>query len=109
MRQFTIGTLSLCKQLKLSMFTGEGENPELDNQKQVMTFAWMQSAPLREVLQAVRYNKWLEAVEEFEFNFLPSQISEILEEVARVSESIKVATVQVEQKPGSSAEDAPPN
>jgi hypothetical protein len=109
LRPFTIGTLSLCRQLKLSMFTGEGDGGGQDNQRQIMAFAWAQSAPLALVLQAIRSGKWVEAVEEFEFSVLPSQINEIVNEVNRVSLAVKAATVEVEQKPNSGTEDAPPN
>jgi len=109
LRPFTIGTLSLCRQLKLSMFTGEGDGSGQDNQRQIMAFAWAQSAPLAQVLQATRSGKWVEAVEEFEFSVLPSQINEIVNEVNRVSLAVKAATVEVEQKPSSGTEDAPPN
>jgi len=109
LRPFTVGTLSLCKQLKLSMFTGEGDDSGLDQQRQIMAFAWAQSAPLTQVLQAVRSGKWIEAVEEFEFGIIPSQITELVEEINRISTAIKAAGVDVEEKPNTGSEDAPPN
>jgi hypothetical protein len=109
LRPFTVGTLSLCRQLKLSMFTGEGDGSGLDQQRQIMVFAWAQSAPLAQVLQAVRSGKWTEAVEEFEFGVVPAQITELVEEINRISTAIKAAAVDVEEKPNSGDEDAPPN
>lgn len=109
LRPFTVGTLSLCRQLKLSMFTGEGDDSELDQQRQIMAFAWAQSAPLAQVLQAVRSGKWVEAVEEFEFGIIPAQITELVEEINRISTAIKAAAVDVEEKPNTGDEDAPPN
>ena len=109
LRPFTVGTLSLCRQLKLSMFTGEGDSSGLDQQRQIMAFAWAQSAPLTQVLQAVRSGKWTEAVEEFEFGIIPAQIAELVEEINRISTAIKAAAVDVEEKPNTGDEDAPPN
>lgn len=109
LRPFTVGTLSLCRQLQLSMFTGEGDDSKLDQQRQIMAFAWAQSAPLAQVLQAVRAGKWIEAVEEFEFGIIPAQITELVEEINRISTAIKAAAVDVEDKPNSGDEDAPPN
>lgn len=109
LRPFTVGTLSLCRQLKLSMFTGEDGDSGLDQQRQIMAFAWAQSAPLAQVLQAVRSGKWIEAVEEFEFGIIPAQITELVEEINRISTAIKAAAVDVEEKPNTGDEDAPPN
>lgn len=109
LRPFTVGTLSLCRQLKLSMFTGEGDGSGLDQQRQIMAFAWAQSAPLAQVLQSVRSGKWIEAVEEFEFGIIPAQITELVEEINRISTAIKAAAVDVEEKPNTGDEDAPPN
>jgi hypothetical protein len=110
LRPFTIGTLSICRQLKLTMFIGSEEGtPELDQQRQIMAFAWAQSAPLGEVLRCIRTGKWVEAVEEFEFEIEPSQVNEIVAEINRISQSVKAAAVEVEEKPGHGTENAPPN
>jgi hypothetical protein len=91
------------------MFTGEGDGSGLDQQRQIMAFAWAQSTPLAQVLQAVRSSKWIEAVEEFEFGIIPAQITELVEEINRISTAIKAAAVDVEEKPNTGDEDAPPN
>ena len=110
LRPFTIGTLSICRQLKLSMFIGaEDGATELDQQRQIMAFAWAQSAPLGEVLRCIRTGKWVEAVEEFEFTVEPNQINEIVEEINRISRAMKAAAVDVEDKPTRDSETAPPN
>lgn len=110
LRPFTIGTLSICRQLNLSMFIGNtGTESELDQQRQIMAFAWAQSAPLGEVLRCIRTGKWMEAVEEFEFTIEPSQVNEIVAEINRISQSVKAAAVEVEEKPSTGTESAPPN
>lgn len=109
LRPFTIGTLSVCKQLNLSMFTGEGNDSGIDQQRQIMAFAWAQSAPLAQVLQAIRSGKWMEAVEEFEFGITPGQIDHLVQEINRISSGIKNAAVDVQPKPNSSDGDTPPN
>lgn len=110
LRPFTVGTLSICRQLNLSIFIGDENGiSEFDQQRQIMIFAWAQSAPLAEVLRAVRTNKWLEAVEEFEFTIEPNEMNQIVAEINRISQSVKAAAIEVEEKPSSNAESAPPN
>lgn len=110
LRPFTIGTLSICRQLNLSMFLGDKvAETDMDFQRQIMAFAWAQSAPLGEVLRCIRTGKWLEAVEEFEFTVEPGQIHELVQEINRISQSVKAAAVEVEEKPSTGTENAPPN
>ena len=92
------------------MFIGDtGAELELDQQRQIMAFAWAQSAPLGEVLRCIRTGKWVEAVEEFEFTIEPGQVNEIVAEINRISQSVKAAAVEVEEKPSAGTENAPPN
>lgn len=110
MRPFTIGTLSICRQLNLTMFIGTAEaDSDQDYQRQIMTFAWVQSAPLADVLRCIRTGKWMEAVEEFEFTIHPNQVNQIVDEINRISQSLKNASVEVEEKPSATTETEPPN
>ena len=55
LRPFSLGTLNLCRQLKLTLFTDAQADEQLteeERQRQIAAFAWMQSAPLKEVLAA---------------------------------------------------------
>ncbi len=55
LRPFSYGSMQLAYLFKLSLFTGEGDTEQTDEEKQrqIVTFAWMQSAPIDEVVAAV--------------------------------------------------------
>lgn len=110
MRPFTAGTLSLSRQLKLGMLLGdEAELSEAEQQRQLMTFAWMQSQPLDEVFAAVNAGKVDEAVQRFEFDVPVPWIPLIIAEIKRIAEQASAASVEVMQKPNSGDKDAPGN
>lgn len=55
LRPFSLGTLNVCRQLDLTLFLdGEAELGDEEKQRQIVAFAWVQSAPLTEVLAALR-------------------------------------------------------
>lgn len=117
MRPFSLGTLNLCKRLKLSLFieeddgTKKAELSEDDTMHQLTTFAWMQTAPLPEVLAAVREDKWREKVELFAFDLSVDTVTALTSEIERIAGQSNAAAVKVAKKPGDTAEDkdAPPN
>ena len=68
LRPFSLGTLNVCRQLELTLFLdGEVELGDEEKQRQIVAFAWGQSAPLHEVLAALRTKTSDEKIEEFEF------------------------------------------
>lgn len=116
MRPFSIGTLNLCKKMKLSMFVSEDKKEEVElsedeSLEQLTAFAWMQSQPLKDVLAAVRENRWREAVEVFSFSLSAETISALTSEITRISAQSNAAAVEVVKKPGEASDekDAPPN
>lgn len=114
MRPFSLGTLSLCKRLNLSLFIdgGEKQKAELsedETMEQLAAFAWMQSAPLPEVLAAVRENQWREKVEIFAFDLSVEAITALTGEITRIAAQSDAAAVEVKKKPADKPEDAPPN
>jgi len=116
MRPFSLGTLNLCKKLKLSLFVEDksAEKVELDEDAtldQLIAFAWLQSQPLPEVLAAVRGNKWREAVELFAFTLSADTITALGAEIQRISAQSNAAAVEVIAKPAEKdgEKDAPPN
>ena len=55
LRPFSLGTLNVCRQLGLTLFLdGEADLDDAEKQRQIVAFAWAQSAPLPEVLGALR-------------------------------------------------------
>jgi len=112
LRPFSLGTLNLCRQLKLTLFTDPQADEHLseeERQRQIAAFAWMQSAPLKDVLAAVRVGTWQDAVAEFEFNLSVDTIPSLIAEISRIASLAAAAAVEVVPKPGGEQDrDAPP-
>lgn len=112
LRPFSLGTLNLCRQLKLTLFTDAQADEKLseeERQRQIAAFAWMQSEPLKEVLRAVRAGTWEDAVTEFEFNLSVDTIPTLVAEIGRIATLAAAAAVEVVPKPGGGEDkDAPP-
>lgn len=115
LRPFSLGTLNLCRRLKLSLFTDDkGDKKKLsddDSMNQLVVFAWMQSAPLPEVLAHVREGTWEAAVEEFSFGLSVDSITALTGQIARIAQQSAAAVVDVQSKPTEKGgeKDAPPN
>jgi len=112
LRPFSLGTLNLCRQLGLTLFTDSKADESIsdeERQRQIAAFAWLQSAPLKEVLQVVRSGTWQEAVNEFEFSLSVETIPALVAEIGRIATLAAAAAVEVVPKPGASeGEGAPP-
>ena len=111
LRSLSFGTINLCRQLNLSLFLDEQvELPDEEKQRQLIAFAWIQSAPLPEVLEAVRSRKVQERLDEFAFSLSIDMLPGLMVEVARISKLAAAAAVEVMPKPGDRDEEgAPPN
>jgi hypothetical protein len=111
LRPFSLGTLNLCRRLNLTLFLDENaELTDEEKQRQIVAFAWAQSAPLPEVLAALRTNTADEKIEEFEFGLDVGDLPALLDEIQRIGELAAAAAVEVAPKPGTSGDEgAPPN
>lgn len=121
LRAFTVGTTDLCKAFGLSMFldpetvkgnekTGIAPMSAEELERQLITFAWMQSEDLDVVLESLDADTWKHAVRRFKFEVDLGAITPLLQEIARVSGLTVAASVEVTKKPSDSSEkDAPPN
>lgn len=111
LRPFSLGTLNLCRQLNLTLFLDEtAELTDAEKQRQLVAFAWAQSAPLHEVLAAIRTGKAMDHIAEFEFTLSIDMLPGLLAEITRISKLAAAAAVEVAPKPGSGIEEgAPPN
>lgn len=112
LRPFSIGTLNLCRRLKLTLFTGDAKDADLsddDKLNQLATFAWMQSAPIPEVLKHTREGTHAAQVDEFAFGLSMESLSELTQQIARLAKQSAAAVVKVEPKKGAKKEDEPPN
>jgi hypothetical protein len=114
LRPFSIGTLNLCRKLKLTLFTGDANASDLsdeDSLHQLTTFAWMQSAPIPEVLKHTREGTHAAQVEEFAFGLSMESLSDLTQQIARLAKQSAAAVVKVEPKPkkdGGKEEGEPP-
>lgn len=111
LRPFSLGTLNLCRQLGLTLFTdaqAEEKISDEERQRQIAAFAWLQSAPLKEVLHAVRAGTWQNAVNEFEFSLSVDTIPALVAEIGRIATLAAAAAVEVVPKPGASQDEGAP-
>jgi hypothetical protein len=110
LRPFTIGSMTACRKLGLTVFTGEADNlPPEEIQRQVVAFAWVQGAPLADVLVALRNGTAQAAVDEFEWRISPGDIRALESEISRISRMSEAAAVEVVQRSTSPDPNEPGN
>lgn len=109
-RPFSIGTLQNARKLKLTMIMGKGGKlKQEDLVRQVTVYAWMQSAPIRDVSRAIREGTWEEEVDVFSAALDVPTIIALMREVERHVEQIGDHAFDLMPRDESSAEDPPPN
>ena len=111
LRPVSLGTLNLCRRLGLSLVLHHEQVAlisESERQRQVMLFVWMHSAPLTEVLAAVRDGSWDVPFGAFAESSSELIVPEVLAEIRRVSQRVDAALVEVLPKPGRSSDDEAP-
>lgn len=110
LRPFTIGSMTACRKLGLSLFMGEADNLSAEEmQRQVCAFAWIQSAPVALVQRALRDNTASDFIARFEFEILPSDLKKLEAEINRISELAQVAAIDTVSKNVASDPDEPGN
>ena len=113
LRPFSLGSLSICRRIKLSMITGDAKMDELNDeekQRQIIAFLYIQSQPVQTVLKAIQSpNFYDEYVLPFSMDLPLHAIPEAVQEIQRVMAEAGAAYVEVQSKPGDKPEDAPPN
>lgn len=113
LRPFSYGSMQLAYLLNLSLFTGEGEDgkgeelSDVEKQRQIVTFAWMQSAPIDEVVAAVQDGTAKARVLKFSLGITFEMIPELMAEINRIGEMVSASAVRVESKHPSSDDEAP--
>jgi hypothetical protein len=109
LRPFSYGSMQLSYMLGLSLFTGEDKQGlnEAETQRQIVTFAWMQSAPLDEVIAAVREQRVDEQVLRYSLGVPFEAIPALLAEINRIGAMIEASNVRVESKHPSTGDDPP--
>ena len=113
LRPFSLGSLSICRRLKLTMLTGEADAETLsedEKQQQIVAFLYVQSQPIPEVLKAIQSPRFFdETVLPFSLSLPMEAFPEAIREIQRVIDSASAAFVEVQPKPDEKPEDAPPN
>lgn len=113
LRPFSLGSLSICRRLKLTMLTGEADAETLsedEKQQQIVAFLYVQSQPIPEVLKAIQSSRFFdETVLPFSLSLPMEAFPEAIREIQRVIDSASAAFVEVQPKPDEKPEDAPPN
>jgi hypothetical protein len=106
MRPFSIGSRQIADLLNISMIYGESVS-EIELQRQINSFVWMQSAPVEQVAEAIANNtagkEALVYALGIEFHRLP----EIITEIERIGKQIAANEIRVESK-YKSDEETPP-
>lgn len=94
LRPFSIGSMTACRKLGLTLFMGSGDNLTAEEmQRQVCAFAWIQSAPVTVVQRALREGTAEDFIARFEFEVMPSDLKKLEAEINRISELAAVAAV----------------
>jgi hypothetical protein len=106
MRPFSIGSFHLMQRLGITI---DGTLSEADQMRNLAAIAWLQSAPISDVLRAVHTGKADEAIDAFMFSIDLSRVGELSAELNRIGEQVSAASFSVEAKPGDKEENTPPN
>jgi hypothetical protein len=94
LRPFSIGSMTACRKLGLSLFLGHGDALTAEEmQRQVVAFAWLQTAPLATVQRALREGTAEDFIARFEFEVMPGDLKKLEAEINRISELAAVAAV----------------
>jgi hypothetical protein len=113
LRPFSLGSLSICRRVKLTMLTGEADAESLsedEKQQQIVAFLYIQSQPIAEVLKAIQSPSFFDdTVLPFSMQLPMEAFPQAIQEIQRVIDSASAAFVEVQAKPDEKPEDAPPN
>jgi hypothetical protein len=116
LRPFTLGSVTLCKKLGLSQFTGEKSDEPMDQVeqlRQVAGFLFIHCEPVENVLRAVRHKERLEdELLRYQLSIPISIVPEVMAEIQRVGDMTAAASVEILDKPsraGASQETPPGN
>jgi hypothetical protein len=106
MRPFSIGSRQIADLLNISMIYGESVS-EIELQRQINSFVWMQSAPVDEVAEAIANNTAGKAALVYALGIEFHRLPEIITEIERIGKQIAANEIRVESK-YKSDEETPP-
>jgi hypothetical protein len=111
LRPFSFGTLEACERLKLTLFTSPAGAAELlpsEVRRQIVAFAWVQSADPETVCDAMTDGNAERLINRFQFTLGVDCVDELIAEVTRIASAVKSVGVEVMPKPGRGNEETPP-
>jgi hypothetical protein len=106
MRPFSIGSRQIADLLNISMIYGDAVS-EIELQRQINSFVWMQSAPVDEVAEAIANNTAGKAALVYALGIEFHRLPEIITEIERIGKQIAANEIRVESK-YKSDEETPP-
>lgn len=110
LRAWTSGSKMYAAKMGLSIFEGKVEGlSEADIEWQVHAFAWMQSAPLQEVISSVRNGTYKEKVDAFMFSIGIPILPQLCDEITRIGNMVQEQMIAVVPRTEQSDKNAPPN
>lgn len=110
LRPFSIGSMTACRKLGLTLFTGSEDSvSEEEVQRQIVAFAWIQTAPLELVQSSIRNGTAQDQIDRFEFQLVPSDLKRLESEINRISRLAAAAAVEVVSKSVPADPDEPGN
>ncbi len=111
LRPFTLGTLDLCRELGLTIFS-EGKVPldSVERMRQIAVYLFIQSEPLDAVLKAVEEPEFEKNhLRLFKFRLTPGAVEAAWSLIERNLSHAGAAVVDIEPRPGAKGDDPPPN
>lgn len=103
LRPFTLGSVTLCKKLGLSQFTGEKSDEPMDQVeqlRQVAGFLFIHCEPVEKVLRAVRDKQHLDdELLRYQLQIPLSLVPQVMDEIQHVGDMTGAASVEIVEKP----------
>lgn len=106
LRPFSIASFNLIQRLGIKLDSAQTDAEQMRN---LAALAWIQSAPIPEVIKSVHSGKANESIDAFMFTIDLSRVGELSSELNRIGEAVSAASFGVETKPGDKEESTPPN
>ena len=106
LRPFSIASFNLIQRLGIKLDSAQTDAEQMRN---LAALAWIQSAPIPEVIKSVHSGKANESIDAFMFTIDLSRVGELSSELNRIGEAVSAASFGVEAKPGDKEESTPPN
>ena len=109
-RTFSYASLNMAYALNLTLFTGAKSESvsEMEVQRQISTFMWMQTAPKDDVVNAIADGRAEKEALKFSMDIDLNEVPLILAEINKIGDQISANEVRVESKYKDTDQDTPP-